>query len=306
MRPRRSEGGRSIPAARSSVRSPPRALRLFLEGLREIRGQVAPAEVVRRGRWRLVRERDPAERPARREEWFGWDLSPAEADAEVSGWAPAGRPVLSLFTPGSVAGGRGSALEVPRGYRGAGREYLMELEVSGGGGETGRGGGGAGGRDRRARRVRDPGEALRIAGANRGGLISLCQLTARRPVVRLYAAWDGERPVAWVRWVRLGREAGYVANLWTDPAFRRQGLATALMRRVLAEARRAGVRRLVLSATRAGREVYARLGFQDAGRLQTFTPVRGRGSRPGSAPRRAAPAAQASGDTSRCHGVLCS
>ncbi|MFM8359675.1 MAG: GNAT family N-acetyltransferase [Verrucomicrobiota bacterium] len=236
---------------------------------------MAPAEVVRRGPWWLVRECDPAERPARREEWFAWDLSPAEAAAELEGLAPAGRgrPVLSLFTPGPAAGGRAAAREAPRGYRRAGREFLMEWEVAGGGGETARGGGGAGSRDRRVRRVREPGEALRIAGANRGGLISLAQLTARRPVVHLYAVWEGGCPVAWVRWLRLGYRAAYVANLWTEPAFRRRGLATALMRRVLAEARRAGVRHLGLSATRAGRAVYARLGFQDAGMLQTFTPV---------------------------------
>lgn len=47
----------------------------------------------------------------------------------------------------------------------------------------------------------------------------------------------------------------------TEPAFRRQGLATVLMRRLVADARASGATSGLLTATHAGRKVYERLGW---------------------------------------------
>jgi len=57
-----------------------------------------------------------------------------------------------------------------------------------------------------------------------------------------------------------GRHA-IVINVWTEPAWRRRGLATLLMKQILAWARTERLDRLVLHASDEGRLVYERLGF---------------------------------------------
>ena len=57
-----------------------------------------------------------------------------------------------------------------------------------------------------------------------------------------------------------GRHA-IVINVFTEPAWRRRGLATLLMERLIAWARAERLDRLVLHASDEGRVVYERLGF---------------------------------------------
>lgn len=57
-----------------------------------------------------------------------------------------------------------------------------------------------------------------------------------------------------------GRHA-IVLNVWTEPPWRRRGLATLLMKKVLAWARAERLDRLVLHASDEGRLVYGKLGF---------------------------------------------
>jgi GNAT superfamily N-acetyltransferase len=60
--------------------------------------------------------------------------------------------------------------------------------------------------------------------------------------------------------VAQGRH-GIVLNVYTEPAWRRQGVAEQLMRQVLAWARSQRLDRLVLHASDDGRRLYERLGF---------------------------------------------
>ena len=57
-------------------------------------------------------------------------------------------------------------------------------------------------------------------------------------------------------------DEGYVLSVYTLPAWRGRGVATALMRESIAEARRRGLARLRLHATPAGQRVYAGEGFK--------------------------------------------
>ena len=54
---------------------------------------------------------------------------------------------------------------------------------------------------------------------------------------------------------------GTVFNVWTDPDFRRNGLATQVMNALIAGARESGISLLELSATRQGKPLYEKLGF---------------------------------------------
>jgi ribosomal-protein-alanine N-acetyltransferase len=60
----------------------------------------------------------------------------------------------------------------------------------------------------------------------------------------------------------------HINNLAVSPAFRRAGVATALLRRVLSEGRQLGAKSATLEVRRsndAARELYARFGFSMAG-----------------------------------------
>jgi GNAT superfamily N-acetyltransferase len=64
-----------------------------------------------------------------------------------------------------------------------------------------------------------------------------------------------------------GRHA-IVLNVFTEPAWRRQGVAELLMRAVLAWARERQLDRLVLHASDEGRRLYERLGFVPTNEMQ--------------------------------------
>jgi GNAT superfamily N-acetyltransferase len=59
----------------------------------------------------------------------------------------------------------------------------------------------------------------------------------------------------------LHRKRGYVSSVYTDPAWRRNGVARALMERLIARAEAMDVRRLILNASEMGRPLYLDLGF---------------------------------------------
>jgi len=60
--------------------------------------------------------------------------------------------------------------------------------------------------------------------------------------------------------LELGPEA-IVLNVYVEPAWRRRGIAEALMRTLLGALAARGIRRIVLHASDEGRRLYERLGF---------------------------------------------
>ena len=68
------------------------------------------------------------------------------------------------------------------------------------------------------------------------------------------------RPTAPGDGLLLGRE-GLVLNVYTDPAWRGRGVARHLMDQIIEWAASAGVVRLVLHASPAGRPLYEKIGF---------------------------------------------
>ena len=61
-----------------------------------------------------------------------------------------------------------------------------------------------------------------------------------------------------------GTARGYLLNFWVEPAYRRRGLARALVREALAESKRRGLRVTTLHASPAGRLVYENEGFRNS------------------------------------------
>ncbi len=84
--------------------------------------------------------------------------------------------------------------------------------------------------------------------------------------------------------IAAGRHA-IVLNVFTEPPFRRRGLARILMDHVLEWARASGTEVLVLHASGAGRPLYERLGFVPTNEMRFAGDLGGAGSKePGPEP----------------------
>jgi GNAT superfamily N-acetyltransferase len=94
-------------------------------------------------------------------------------------------------------------------------------------------------------------------------------LAGWRDEVYVYLWRDAGRAVSSAVTMDVGDDCGvfFVATL---PEARGRGLATALMRRALAEARDRGRTTSTLQATKAGQPIYERLGYRNLGALQMW------------------------------------
>lgn len=66
----------------------------------------------------------------------------------------------------------------------------------------------------------------------------------------------------------LHRKRGYVSSVYTDPRWRRRGVARRLMEQLIARAREMGVQRLILWASDMGRPLYLDQGFEPSRALE--------------------------------------
>ncbi len=74
----------------------------------------------------------------------------------------------------------------------------------------------------------------------------------------------------------LAPQAPYILSMYTEPAHRGHGLATQIVRALIALCRSRGYRRVTLHASEAGRPVYARLGFVPTREMRRFLSARTR------------------------------
>jgi ribosomal protein S18 acetylase RimI-like enzyme len=64
-------------------------------------------------------------------------------------------------------------------------------------------------------------------------------------------------------------QVGYIMNIVTAPAYRRQGIARRMMEAILSWMAENGVRHVSLHATEMGRPMYRSLGFVDSNEMRT-------------------------------------
>lgn len=85
-----------------------------------------------------------------------------------------------------------------------------------------------------------------------------------------YLAWEGPNlagtgGICFYRvmptWHEPDGSRGYIMNLYTSPAYRRQGIARGMLEHLAAAARARGVKQLSLEATAMGRPLYEAFGF---------------------------------------------
>ena len=91
------------------------------------------------------------------------------------------------------------------------------------------------------------------------------------PAYRQYLAFHDEEIVGWVRSVETPR-GNYCTNLVVKPAWRRQGIARALLAQMLRDDRKRGAVQNVLLSSHTGALLYPHLGYQQIGTLFIFVP----------------------------------
>src|SRR4051812_9322253 len=112
--------------------------------------------------------------------------------------------------------------------------------------------------------------AERYGKASRTRPIPAGQLT-KDASFRQYVALDGDKIVGAVRSVNAGNSA-WCANMYVWPSYRRRGIGSALLARMLRDDWARGSKKSVLLSSHTGALVYPRVGYQQIGLLYIFAP----------------------------------
>jgi GNAT superfamily N-acetyltransferase len=121
--------------------------------------------------------------------------------------------------------------------------------------------------------VRDIGEADWLNASDPQGAPWALPENLADPRMAHYAIVRDGRLVARGRNIRLDAERSFVSRVFVAEAWRGQGLAKALMARLLADDAARGARWSVLTASRMGEPLYARLGYRPLGTILIFEPA---------------------------------
>ncbi len=87
--------------------------------------------------------------------------------------------------------------------------------------------------------------------------------------VRQYIALAGDKIVGWVRSVEAG-DSRWCSNMHVLPAYRRRGIARAMLSRMLRDDRQAGAKANVLTSSHVGAMLYPLLGYERLATLYVY------------------------------------
>jgi GNAT superfamily N-acetyltransferase len=122
-------------------------------------------------------------------------------------------------------------------------------------------------------RITTEAQATLLAQAARSRQILPEHLAADPAPMRQYMTLDGPTPVGWVGSVVVD-DCAWCTNMFVAPSHRRQGIARALLTRMLADDQAGGARANILLASHAGAKLYPAVGYETIGRLLIFAPPR--------------------------------
>ncbi|MFM7187106.1 MAG: GNAT family N-acetyltransferase [Armatimonadota bacterium] len=122
-------------------------------------------------------------------------------------------------------------------------------------------------------RISDQAHADAIGKAWRRKQILSRDIGNENAVHRVYTIHDGEKYIGSCGSIRI-EDASWISSLYVDAEYRRKGLGTALMTRVMADDRALGIRKSVLLASHTGAMLYPTVGFSQLGTLYVYNPPR--------------------------------
>lgn len=93
------------------------------------------------------------------------------------------------------------------------------------------------------------------------------------PRVEVYYAGTPDNPAAWGSALLVDEDTIYLANMYTVPAFRRQGFGSALLSTLLVDAAEGGAKRCILVSSNLGHRMYQKHGFVDLWNVEVFTSI---------------------------------
>jgi ribosomal protein S18 acetylase RimI-like enzyme len=194
------------------------------------------------------------------EEFFARACAPAEAIAAVTAARTLAEHYITALDdrPGLVAA------YADGGYRLIHSEALMLCDLAASEPEE---------PGHEARLVRDAAEAERLNASDSQGITWILPENLADDRMRHYVVSVDGKLAARGRNLRLDAARGYVSRVYTAEAYRRRGLARALMRRLLADEQERGARWSVLTASGMGQGLYAELGYRALATIHIFVPA---------------------------------
>lgn len=120
-------------------------------------------------------------------------------------------------------------------------------------------------------RIATAGQAAALGKSKRRKPLPLQLLQGDSPLMRQYAAFDGDAAIGWVGTVAVNGNA-WVSELFVAAQYRRRGIARALLSRMLRDNRADGAKNSVLLASHAGAKLYPTVGYTQLGTLLVYTP----------------------------------
>jgi GNAT superfamily N-acetyltransferase len=122
-------------------------------------------------------------------------------------------------------------------------------------------------------RVTTPELADRLAQAARTRQILPDDLHSDRRMRQYVAILNGNL-VGWVLSLVAGNDVTACSSMFVEPKFRRQGIARAMLCRMLRDDRAKGATMAMLLASHTGAKLYSRVGYEQIGNLLVFMPRR--------------------------------
>jgi GNAT superfamily N-acetyltransferase len=242
-----------------------RAIETFAHGFGFVRSYTHPYQPHRVGPLWVLRDA-PRKNAAdyRREEWLAYGVDPTEVD-QIARRHTRGRYALCVFHTIDEPDQPLRAAFKSLGYRLQTTEPMMIHPLT---------------RIPRPdspatiRRVTTRALADRLAKAA-GHTQILPQHLADGGTVRQYVALMGDQPVGWVRSVVVG-DTTWCSHMYVVPKFRRRGIATAMLAKMLRDDRAAGAKANVLLSSQTGAKLYPVVGYEHVATLLLFNPGRRR------------------------------
>jgi GNAT superfamily N-acetyltransferase len=236
------------------------AIEAFVHGFAFTRCFNHPSEAVRVGPLWVVRDGVRPRGDYRREEWIAHAVEPFEVDA-LARRGTRGRFCLCVIRGIHEPDDNIPAEYKPLGYRFGGTEALMVHQLA---------------------KVPKPAEPFPIERVMTAELADrIAKAAGKRQILeshfsndaplRQYVALDAGSPVGWARSITAGK-SNWVSNVHVIPEYRRRGIGSAILARMLRDDRRFGAAQSVLLASHAGAMLYPRVGYETLGKLYIFTP----------------------------------
>ena len=240
-----------------------RGIEVFAKGFADTRSFAHTCLAKRVGKLWHVKDAPRKKGDYRREEWIGWGV-PAERYRDAAEKHSITRHCVSAICPIDDPEEELKAGFKDLGYRFGMSEAFMVHEL------------------KRIPRVERPVTLKRVKSVDLADRLNTAakvrqllpeHLSSDSPV-RQYVALEGDEPVGWVRSHDVGG-ATWCSNMFVKPEYRRRGIAKAMMCQMLRDDRKYGAELAVLTASKAGAELYPLVGYREIATLLFFTSERG-------------------------------